>query len=317
MKQKFQKKRQKTKIKDNTKQTTVHKKRGRKPAGKIIKLASSEYDKLQNDEDCLIGHIPLNNIDISNVTSLVNNTDSDTFESLINKNISTDFQNKYVIHLEKKIKKLSDEINSINNLNKLSIFYKDYSIEKLNSKIFTNKNNKYILNKSTNIHCWWCCHSFKTTPFPLPNKYYNNNYHVFGNFCSPSCACAYNIDLNDHKIWERNTLILKLYNELTNDNLRNIYPAPPKQILKVFGGNIDIDEFRSKTNNSYSSRFIVPPMLPITTLIEECYKDRNKYEWNNKVNLSKYNNLKKTIKISRGNKNDNLNSIDKIMGLKN
>ena len=51
---------------------------------------------------------------------------------------------------------------------------------------------------------------------------------------------CYNIDLNDHKIWERNTLILKLYNELTNDNLRNIYPAPPKQILKVFGGNIDI-----------------------------------------------------------------------------
>ena len=57
-------------------------------------------------------------------------------------------------------------------------------------------------------------------------------------------------------------------------------------------------------------------MVPLTTLIEESYIDRNKYEWNNKINMSKYNNLKKTIKISRSNKNDNDITLEKIMGLK-
>ena len=66
-------------------------------------------------------------------------------------------------------------------------------------------------------------------------------FYVLGNFCSPSCACAYNIDVNDHKLWERNSLILKLYNELTDNNIDKIYPAPPKQILESFGGNINIE----------------------------------------------------------------------------
>ena len=58
-------------------------------------------------------------------------------------------------------------------------------------------------------------------------------------------------------------------------------------------------------------------MVPLTTLIEESYKDRNKYKWETKVNMSKYNNLKKNIKIKRSSsKNKNDNNLEKIMGLK-
>ena len=57
-------------------------------------------------------------------------------------------------------------------------------------------------------------------------------------------------------------------------------------------------------------------MVPLTTLIEESYKDRNKYKWETKVNMSKYNNLKKNIKIKRNTSKGSDNNLEKIMGLK-
>lgn len=325
----------------------VPKKRGRKPTGKIIKLKSNEISTLSNDENCIIAHIPLNLDDVNKITNLYNkkyNLDSlddkvcsiidnyksdeeNSVDSLSVNEISLEsnslgnnknnFNDKYISHLEDKINDLKIKIKCLeDDKNSSEIFFGDYSVEKLKSKIFINENNKFILKKRTDILCWWCGHKFDNTPFPLPEKYYDSKFFVFGNFCSPSCACAYNIDINDHKLWERNSLILKLANELLDDKVDNIYPAPPKQILISFGGNISIDDFRNKTKKNYSSRLIIPPMVPLTTLIEESYKDRNKYKWETKVNISKYNNLKKNIKIKRSSNLKNDNNLEKVMGLK-
>ena len=57
-------------------------------------------------------------------------------------------------------------------------------------------------------------------------------------------------------------------------------------------------------------------MVPLMTLIEECYKDRNKYKWETKVNISKFNNLQKNIKIKRTSVSEKENNLEKIMGLK-
>lgn len=331
---------------DSPKDIKVPKKRGRKPTGKIIKLKSNEISTLSNDENCIIAHIPLNPNDVDKITNLYNkncslddkissiieneisdeNSDSELNSSSINEisldsnslgNKKNNFNDKYINHLESKINELKFKIKSLEEeKNSSEIFFADYSVEKLKSKILINENNKFILNKKTDLLCWWCGHKFDNTPFPLPEKYYENKFFVFGNFCSPSCACAYNIDINDHKLWERNSLILKLANELFDHIIENIYPAPPKQILIPFGGNINIDDFRKKTNKIYSSRFIIPPMVPLTTLIEESYKDRNKYKWETKVNMSKYNNLKKNIKIKRSSNLKNDTNLEKVMGLK-
>lgn len=330
----------------------IPKKRGRKPTGKIIKLKSSEISTLSHDENCIIAHIPLKPKDVDKISSIYSKSSNistskssvdEQISSIVQNNLSdddntsesssinelsldsnslghnkTNFSDKYIKHLEKKINDLKLKIKLLEDeKNSSEIFFGDYSVEKLQSKIFVNENNKFILEKKTDLRCWWCAHKFDNTPFPLPEKYYDNKFYVFGNFCSPSCACAYNIDINDHKLWERNSLILKLANELSDDNLENIYPAPPKQILNAFGGNISIDEYRMKTKKIYSSRFIIPPMVPLTTLIEESYKDRNKYKWETKVNISKYNNLKKNIKIKRsGSSKKTENNLEKIMGLK-
>jgi len=299
----------------------IPKKRGRKPTGKLIKIKNTELSNLKNDDNCLIAHIPLTLSEIGKITNINNCNDSinDT-ETSINEisleneftNNKVNFNSKYINHLEDKIDNLKEKISKLENEKTTGdIFFGDYSVEKLESKIISIDNNNISLMNS-NCLCWWCCHNFDNTPFPLPDKLYNNKYYVFGNFCSPSCACAFNIDLNDHKLWERNSLILKLSNELNDNKVEEIYPSPPKQILDVFGGNITIEEFRKRTNKIYSGRLIIPPMVPLTTLIEESYKDRNKYQWENKT--TKYNTLKNNIKIKKTLANDT--NLEKIMGIK-
>ena len=305
----------------------VLKKRGRKPTGKIISLKKNQLSNLKSDEDCIIAHIPLKSEDINKIENnskiSINSVDTESsinelsLESTTLVKSSNNFNSKYIKHLENQIealKKINKDLKE--KITSSEIFFGDYSVEKLHSKIIVNKSNKFELKNNTNILCWWCCHEFDNTPFPIPEKFYKGKFYVFGNFCSPSCACAFNIDMNDHKLWERNTLIIKFYKELTGNIIEHIYPAPPKQILKKFGGTIDIEEYRKKTKKPYNGRFIIPPMVPLTTLIEESYKDRNKYKWETKINMSKYNNLKKNIKIKRTTTNKKDNILEKIMGIK-
>ena len=48
--------------------------------------------------------------------------------------------------------------------------------------------------KVSNIKCFWCCHNFDNIPCALPYSYKDSVYYVYGNFCSPECAAAYNFD---------------------------------------------------------------------------------------------------------------------------
>lgn len=319
----------------------VPKKRGRKPTGKILSLTKGEVSRIENDEDCIIAHIPLQESDIekyskksSSRSNLTDNNFSDS-ELSVNSEIyqnnnelslenptlfndtKSNTENKYIKYLEKKVDKLKKELDYHNDKNSSSeVFSNDYNIEKLTENVVNFEDDKLFL-KNKNIHCWWCCNKFDNSPFPLPNKFYKNKFHVFGVFCSPSCALSYNLDMNDHKIWERNSLIIKLYNILTENTIDTINPALPRQSLDIFGGPYSIQEFRKSCNTIFNSRFIIPPMVPITTLIEESYKERNKYKWDKKVNLGRYNKLTKNIKLKRSKPlNDKQNNLEKIMGLR-
>ena len=58
-------------------------------------------------------------------------------------------------------------------------------------------------------------------------------------------------------------------------------------------------------------------MVPIATLIEESYKERNKYNWDKKVCLNRYNKLTNNIKLKRTKHTNNVsNSLEKVMGLR-
>lgn len=130
-----------------------------------------------------------------------------------------------------------------------------------------NKNNEWPSN--TSIHCYWCCSKFDNAPFGIPINFAKENFEVYGCFCSLECAAAYNFK-NNHNIdemWERYNLINLLSRRLGYK--KQVKPAPDKLSLKIFGGFMDIDQFRSYTNLNRFINVNFPPMTSITQQLEE------------------------------------------------
>lgn len=100
---------------------------------------------------------------------------------------------------------------------------------------------------SSQTSCFWCCHKFDWTPVLLPLSYdaYKNLYTCEGHFCSPECALAYNYadkKASDSIIWNRHSLLRNLYSELYKTKC--LSPAPPRTLLRMFGGPLDIEQYR-------------------------------------------------------------------------
>jgi hypothetical protein len=95
--------------------------------------------------------------------------------------------------------------------------------------------------------CFWCCHQFDGFQFKSPVSYntYKDLYTCEGNFCSPECCLAHlysDSTVSDTQRWNRHALLIKLYGSLYPDYL--ISPAPPRTLLRMFGGVLDIKQYR-------------------------------------------------------------------------
>jgi hypothetical protein len=113
----------------------------------------------------------------------------------------------------------------------------------------------------TDIQCFWCTHPFEGIPYFLPVKEENKTYHVYGNYCSPQCGLSFllNEHLDSHVRWERMSLLHRMYK-----SVGRLYPAPPREALKVYGGIYSIEEFRDIiSNNRIRVDIQVPPMVSI------------------------------------------------------
>lgn len=106
---------------------------------------------------------------------------------------------------------------------------------------------------STSICCWHCSHTFNTPPLKMPTHYderktpkYRDS---FGIFCSWSCMYTYNLDIKGGNAFTRSTAIHMLRSAIDGTGLKPIKRAPPKQALKMFGGHLDIVDFRAKLDN--------------------------------------------------------------------
>jgi hypothetical protein len=118
------------------------------------------------------------------------------------------------------------------------------------------------------IACQWCCHTFDCQPCIIPIREENGLWEVYGNFCCPECALASILNERDdtHLRWEKIALLNVLYN---GDKTARIYPAPSKDILTLFGGNLTIDAYR-KTIRDKKVRIDVhiPPMISILATMD-------------------------------------------------
>jgi len=107
-------------------------------------------------------------------------------------------------------------------------------------------NNTNSWPKTTTIPCYHDHHTFENTPFTLPLSYNNqsNTYTVFGIFCSPECVKGY---MMVHPVPNNSLSLMWLKKMLVNvfDIHDDIVEAPPFYILKKYGGDLTIEQFRA------------------------------------------------------------------------
>jgi hypothetical protein len=283
----------------------IKRKRGRKPTGKIIELNKTIINN--NDfPNCIIAHLPISNKDILKITKQNNSLfeKENIFQNIEEINININEENKHIKNLVKIINTNSSESETKMNCNKCESLEKKClelteKIKELENQLNQNKyinpivniKEQYICNlklyniindnviewtKHTNINCWWCCHKFDTVPIGLPEKYINDAFHLYGCFCSFNCAQAYNLQMNDQKIWERYSLLNFLKKKICDNNSHILYknfdficPAPPRQALDIFGGPMTIEEYRNSMYIlSKDYNYILPPMIPLIGILE-------------------------------------------------
>ena len=153
-------------------------------------------------------------------------------------------------------------------------------------KLFDKNNNEFIP-KLTTLCCWWDTEPFEHYPVYIPDKYYKEKYYVFGNFCSFNCACAYNLNLRDDKVLERNYLLTRMFYEINKTKIKSINeitinPSGDKELLKKFGGHMTINDFRenSKIIGRHYNK-LMPPCQPINVIYDEVTNSKN---INNQIN---------------------------------
>ena len=122
--------------------------------------------------------------------------------------------------------------------------------------------------QTSDVACFWCCHTFTNRPVVLPMRDTGEHLQVTGNFCSPECACSYLFDMrqDSHTRWEQLALLYRVYGEACQGKIQ---PAPARNTLKLFGGGLSISEYRSLIQ-SHKVRIDIhlPPMVSILATMD-------------------------------------------------
>jgi len=155
------------------------------------------------------------------------------------------------------------------------------------------------LPQKTEIACFWCCHTFDTPPCAIPAHILDEVWHMYGNFCSCECAVAslFKEKIDSHIQWERYALLNTLYGqdaELPVGSPQGIRPAPPREILRMFGGCMEIGEYRAILHErKLRIDVMAPPMVSIIQTMDTKpidFYDQNFKNLSNKNDIShKYN----------------------------
>ena len=129
--------------------------------------------------------------------------------------------------------------------------------------------------KAVSILCGWDTCSFDTSPVGIPIRVCDDgSYETKGCYCSLSCAAAAN--LADNRIsatirGERHSILAMINSDVFNKRIR---VAPERECLRIYGGSLQINEFRD--TSACAQMIIYPPMRPFAiyqTNAENLQKD--------------------------------------------
>jgi hypothetical protein len=202
--------------------------------------------------------VSFGNLDIT-VSKAVNNNEVPDYKNYIQKSqiVENEWDTESDSELGEDEVEQEPEIEKVYNENKKyipanAVTNNEESVKRI--RIVTTVKNQLNFDQwpeKTDIHCWWCCHKFDTCPCTLPSKYdsLRKRFTFTGIFCSWNCVKAYNFSINDHLKYQRSELITLLIQQMYGiTKAINVKAAPPRQCLKMFGGYLDIHDFR---NNSF------------------------------------------------------------------
>jgi hypothetical protein len=121
--------------------------------------------------------------------------------------------------------------------------------------------------------CLHCCQPLEHPPVPLPQDQDSacGNFVVYGIFCSFSCAKGYLFEAQPWSAGDK-LLLLEEMAATAFGQTTSALPAPPRQRLRMFGGDLTPEEFRKE--HAFLSRTYSPPLLAHP----ECYERAGKSE---------------------------------------
>ena len=241
------------------------KKRGRKPkGGKII----NELKPINNDsivQHNVILHLKCNSndLDMENVTQQLPESfqvsSQVKSEALEFNNIQETPENDYIVNDDDKNDENTEKCETTIPLK--HIWKKIKELQKL-----FYFNNVY----SKKSACFWCTCEFDNPAIYIPKYKMNENYHVYGCFCSPECSVSYlmNENIDTSQKFERYQMLNYIYGKAYNYE-RNIQPAPsPYYLLDKFFGNLSIQEYRKLLSNE---RLLIVIDKPLTRIFPEIH----------------------------------------------
>lgn len=140
--------------------------------------------------------------------------------------------------------------------------------------LFSEANKRKEWPQQVGIACWWCCHTFNTPPIPIPYKINRGKYYVYGCCCSYNCAASYIFRENKSDMWEKYSLLNLLYKKIHKCANVKIRLAPIPLLLRMFGGPMNISEYReSFLINKKDYNILEPPLIAVNPHVEESNYD--------------------------------------------
>lgn len=124
--------------------------------------------------------------------------------------------------------------------------------------------------------CFWCTYDYDNQSCYIPKYEMDDKIYGYGSFCRPECAVAYLMkeSLDDSTKFERYHLLNHIYCKVY-DYKKNIKPAPnPYYLLDKFYGNLSIQEYRKLLKTEHLLTIIEKPL---SRVLPELYEDNDNF----------------------------------------
>ena len=178
---------------------------------------------------------------------------------------------------------------------------------------------------NTNIACFNCTYEFDTMPIGIPIRYVNGKFHCVDNFCSFNCAARYifkgDSNLNEVKKWESYSLLNLMYSKLFEiDKVCKIKLAPKPTLLKRYGGNLSVEDYRKDFSNpDKMMKVSYPPCISVLPVSEETSlmkMNRKKTQFIGNDKSSYIGSGLSDLRLKRDKTIENKNTLENYMSLK-